>query len=478
MQPSTQRRDLLNLYASSRPTKRYFSAFSVFCLGFTLDFFDFYLVGFLLAVLGPGWHLTYGESSLILLSAGAGAIVGSLFSGSLADSLGRKRVLLISTTICGLGAGAVAFLPEGAWLLFAALRFIVGCGLAGAATTQTVLLVEHTPASYRTRLTGFPLIAASVGSLIASISAATFLHAFGWRGVAALGFAPLLVTLSAALFVPESGQWLISKGRLGEARNVFARLLGMDAADLPTMTTAANVTAAPAPSGRISELFLFPGRTLLVVVTWAALSTAGYGVYLWGPTIVALLLKIPPAEAARYFIVIALAGIAGRLLFSLLPRWMTRRKVCAIFGFGIAVSLGAAGLGAQQTVAGFPLFVAMVAVGALFFDGGWCVVGPYSVEIFPTRLAARAIGVGQAANGIGKILGPLCLAVIAGTGNVITPRATTDAVLPAFLFLAGCGLVIGILFAVLAPADASERGDTGIDTLSDTPGQAVNRIAH
>jgi putative MFS transporter len=478
MQPFTQQRDLLSLYASSRPTKRYFGAFSVFCLGFTLDFFDFYLVGFLLAVLGPGWHLTYGESSLILLSAGAGAIVGSLFSGSLADAFGRKRVLLVSTTICGLGAGAVAFLPEGGWLGFAALRFLVGCGLAGAATTQTVLLVEHTPASYRTRLTGFPFIAASVGSLIASISAATLLHAFGWRGVAALGFAPLLVTLSAALFVPESGQWLISKGRLNEARKVFARLLGIDAVDLPTMTAATSVTAAPAPNGRISELLSFPGRTLLVVVTWAALSTAGYGVYLWGPTIVALLLKISPSEAAKYFIVVSLAGIAGRLLLSLLPMWMTRRRVCAIFGFGIAVSLGVAGLGAQHTVAGFPLFVAMVAVGALFFDGGWCVIGPYSAEIFPTRLAARAIGVGQAANGIGKILGPLCLAVIAGTGNVITPRATTDAVLPAFLFLACCGLLIGILFAVLAPADASERGETGIETLSDTPGQAVNRIAH
>ena len=478
MQPSAQRRDLLSLYASSRPTRRYFSAFSVFCLGFALDFFDFYLVGFLVAVLGPGWHLTYGESSVILLSAGAGAIVGSLYSGSLADSFGRKRVLLISTTICGLGAGAVAFLPEGAWLAFAALRFLVGCGLAGAATTQTVLLVEHTPASYRTRLTGLPFIAGSVGSLVASISAATFLHAYGWRGVAALGFAPLLVTLCAALFVPESGQWLISKGRLGEARDVFARLLGTDAVDLPAMTTVANVAETPAPNGRIGELLLFPGRTLLVVLTWAALSTAGYGVYLWGPTIVALLLKIPPAEAARYFIIIALAGIAGRLLFSLLPRWMTRRKVCAIFGFGIAVSLGVAGVGAQHTVAGFPLFVAMVAVGALFFDGGWCVIGPYSVEIFPTRLAARAIGVGQAANGIGKILGPLCLAVIAGTGNVITPRATTDAVLPAFLFLAGCGLLIGILFAVLAPADASERGETGIETLSDTPGQAIKRIAH
>lgn len=473
-----QQGDLLSLYASTKPTRKYYWAFSVFCLGFTLDFFDFYLVGFLLAVLGPGWHLTYGQSSLILLSAGAGAILGSLFAGAIADAYGRKKVLLASTTLCGCAAGAVAFLPEGDWQWFAVLRFLVGFGLAGAATTQTVLLVEHTPANYRTRLTGFPFVAASVGSLIASISAATFLHAFGWRGVAALGFSPLLVTLSAIFLVPESGQWLISKGRLASARAVIGRLLGVNPTDLPAVSVESGGRAQAEPSGRISELTAYSGRTALVVLSWAALSTAGYGVYLWGPTIVSMLLKITPAQAAGYFVIVALAGIAGRLLLSIFPRWFPRRKVCLAMGFGIALTLILAGVYSKSIVSGFPVFVALVAAGALFFDGGWCVIGPYSAEIFPTRLAARAIGVGQAANGVGKILGPLCLALIAGTGNMVTPRATADSVLPAFVFLGCCGLLIGLLFLLFAPADASERGETGINAPTESGGRANSLIAH
>ena len=55
----------------------------------------------------------------------------------------------------------------------------------------------------------------------------------------------------------------------------------------------------------------------------------------------------------------------------------------------------------------------------------------------------------QAANGIGKIAGPLCLALIAGTTNLISPKATIDAITPAFLFLAGCGLAIGVAFTLL-----------------------------
>ena len=45
-----------------------------------VDFFDFYVVGFLVAVLAPKWHLTFGQTSVILMSAGVGAIVGALGS--------------------------------------------------------------------------------------------------------------------------------------------------------------------------------------------------------------------------------------------------------------------------------------------------------------------------------------------------------------------------------------------------------------
>jgi hypothetical protein len=58
-------------------------------------------------------------------------------------------------------------------------------------------------------------------------------------------------------------------------------------------------------------------------------------------------------------------------------------------------------------------------------------------------------GLAQAASGIGKIAGPLCLALIAGATNLITPKATIEAVTPAFLFLAACGLAIGLAFTLL-----------------------------
>ena len=49
------------------------------------------LVGYLVSQLAPGWHLTYGQSAVMLLSSGVGAIVGSLVGGQIADIIGRTE---------------------------------------------------------------------------------------------------------------------------------------------------------------------------------------------------------------------------------------------------------------------------------------------------------------------------------------------------------------------------------------------------
>ena len=43
-------------------------------LGDMLDFFDFFLIGYILAFILKEWHITYGQSAIILISAGLGAV--------------------------------------------------------------------------------------------------------------------------------------------------------------------------------------------------------------------------------------------------------------------------------------------------------------------------------------------------------------------------------------------------------------------
>jgi putative MFS transporter len=94
------------------------------------------------------------------------------------------------------------------------------------------------------------------------------------------------------------------------------------------------------------------------------------------------------------------------------------------------------------------VFAILVIVGAAFYSGAFSNMSPFVVEVFPVSLGGRAVGLAQAANGVGKILGPVCLALIAGSGDMVKPKATADAVGPAFMFLAICELAA--LIAIIA----------------------------
>jgi putative MFS transporter len=90
-----------------------------------------------------------------------------------------------------------------------------------------------------------------------------------------------------------------------------------------------------------------------------------------------------------------------------------------------------------------------MSVANLCVEGGFANLAPYTVERYGVSLGARASGLGQAANGFGKIIGPLSLSFIAGTSNLVTPQQTAAAVLPTFLFLAACMLPVALSFLLL-----------------------------
>ena len=96
-------------------------------LGDMLDFFDFYLIGFVLAFIVGSWHLTYGQSAMILLSSGLGAVPGGLFWGWLADRIGRRKVFIMTALNFSLATGLMALTPEqGGWIFLTVCRFLVG----------------------------------------------------------------------------------------------------------------------------------------------------------------------------------------------------------------------------------------------------------------------------------------------------------------------------------------------------------------
>ena len=264
--------NLLALFDTAPLNRRYWVSFALLSALFVLEFFDFLVVGYLLAVLGPQWHLTYGQSALILYSGGVGSILGALVFGGFADLWGRKAQMIIGTFICAVSAGLIGLVPSGSWQIFAVLRFFVGVGLTAGVVPSLTILVELTPTRHRTLLTSFYIVFASAGGLLASTTSAALLAALGWRGVAMLGVAPAFVGILIWIFVPKSVRWLAAKGRFAEARAKVAQA-SRPAAPVGAATDRTRPTTQP--RGKLSELYHHPRMFWETVLIWGGSSTAG-----------------------------------------------------------------------------------------------------------------------------------------------------------------------------------------------------------
>ncbi len=467
--------DLLSVLDQCPLNGRYWTVFGLLSAVGVVDFFDFFSVGFLVAVIGPQWHLTYGAAAAILLGGGIGAIVGSLAGGAVGDVWGRKAMIVVGTFICAIGAAAIAVIPNGAWVLFAVLRFFVGFGLGASFAPATTMIVEMTPTRHRTVVSSLFVLSASVGGFLASATVAALLGLIGWRGIAGLGVVPIVVAAGTLLFVPESIRWLTAKGRFEEARAAVAKLLQLPASAVPLPVAAAKPAARARAS--LAELYAQPALFWMTLITWGGAATAAYGMSLWGPTIIAQLMHISVKQAAHFFVYVSAAGILGKIVFSFAAPLFGRRRLGQIHGFATFFALAAAAYFHSLLIGGISVFVIALAFTDFFNAGGFSNLAPYTPEAYGVRMGSRASGLGQGANGAGKIIGPMSLALIAGTSNVLKPAATEAAVFPAFMFLACCGLAIGLAFTFLGrethgkavPQDAEDSAAVGLP-IATTPG--------
>jgi putative MFS transporter len=243
-------------------------------------------------------------------------------------------------------------------------------------------------------------------------------------------------------WVPESPHWLMRMGRFREARESLAWALqsNINKIDLP----AATVVAQQPPHW--SELFQYPRS---VVVSWVgnlAAQTGIYGLALWVPTLFMQVLKISPARASYMMIYCSASAFGGRLAFSYLSEWLGRRLSGGLYGFGAAVLVILSAYLRNEFLGVVSVFWLMLIVTYFFADGGFAIVGPYAAEVWPSRLRASGMGAAYGFGGVGKIIGPLGLALIVGSSNIVKPEASADKVIPAFIYLGAWFAIAGIVY--------------------------------
>src|SRR6202166_3448933 len=205
-------------------------------LGDMLEFFDYFLIGYVVAFIAGPWKLTFGESAVILLSSGFGAMFGAVFYGWLADKIGRRKVFLMTVINFSIATGILTFTPDNAWIFLSVFRFLIGFGVGGLYCVDLPLVQEFVPSSKRGAIGGLVTCAIPIGIGLGAVLGAYLAPVVGWRGLFAVGLLPALMTLLIRAWVPESPHWLVRRGRFDEARQSLAWALQMDPSEirLPT----------------------------------------------------------------------------------------------------------------------------------------------------------------------------------------------------------------------------------------------------
>jgi putative MFS transporter len=411
-------------------TKNQWKIFTACVFSIMLDFFDFGLIAFTLAFFVRDWHLTFGQTGTILFASGVAAIPGGIFFGWLGDKIGRRTVFIATILTFSLATGAMALTPSHGWVFLAAMRFVVGLGVGGMAAADLPLLQEFMPAAKRGWISGLSIGLLPLGPMLAAALAAYLGSTIGWRGLFLCGLAPAAMAFVIRLWVPESPRWLLGVGRIEEARRSLAWALQIDPQQI---ALPAAVPARENPAWR--ELFKYP-RSIAAACLTGLSQTGAVGLALWGVTLLVLVLKVTPEQAAFLSIWIAFVGIFGRAFGAWLSEALGRRGGGALLSLLAAATMSLAGYLHSYYVGTVSVFYLLLLVQSFFSNSTFAIVFPYMAELWPAQLRASGFGLVYGISNLGKFIGPAGLAVIAGASNYVKPAATLTAMVPGFNYFA------------------------------------------
>lgn len=214
---------------------------------------------------------------LVVATSLIGATVVTTFSGPLSDSVGRRPMLVASSLLYALAGLLMLWSPNVQLLLLS--RLVGGLAVGLAVTLVPVYISETAPAETRGRLNTIPQLTGSAGMFLGYcfVFAVTLSSSPDWRLMLGVVFLPALLYVGVAVwFLPESPRWLVSKGRMKEAREVLRMLRGRDDVDGELALLTEGLGAVGGGGDTVVEEYV-------VGPAAAAAHKDGAGVTLYGP---------------------------------------------------------------------------------------------------------------------------------------------------------------------------------------------------
>jgi sugar porter (SP) family MFS transporter len=347
-----------------------------------------------------------------------GCAIGAFFAGRLADTFGRRTIMLIAAVFFAVSAWGSGIATSSAEFIF--YRVLGGFAVGAASVLAPAYISEVTPARYRGAMSSIQQVAI-IGGLFASFlsnyliakfagaSTAMFLWGFeAWRWMFWIELAPAVVFFLALLFIPESPRYLVAVGKEVAALRVLSKLFGASSAESSLEAIKATVSADHRP--RFSDLLNPRGGGIRPIV-WVGIGLAvfqqlvGINVVFYYGSVLWQSAGFSENDALLINVISGGVSIGACIAAILVIDRIGRKPMLVIGSLGMSLTLGlmawafmvssrnAAG---QLELTGFFGPVALVAANlyVIFFNFSW---GPVMWvmlgEMFPNQFRGSALAV-------------------------------------------------------------------------------------
>ncbi len=357
-----------------------------------------------------------------------GCAVGAIIAGSLSDRWGRLRVMFLGAImffVSSIGAG----LAFAAWDL-ALWRVIGGLGIGIASVVAPAYIAEIAPRQIRGGLASLQQLAITIGIFAALLSDALLANSAGgadnvlwfgleaWRWMFIVGAVPAAVYGILAFTLPESPRFLIAKGRIDEAREIFARLvppadLDHTMRDLQTAIETDRKNAGVSLRGPVLGLqrIVWVGIILSVFQQFVGINVIFYySTSLWQSV------GFDESDSFTISVVTSITNVLVTLIAIFLVDRVGRKPILLTGSVLMTLSLGLMAISflfsetdsAGEVVLPAPWGpIALIAANVFVIGFGaswgplvWVLLG----EIFPSRIRGKALGVAAGAQWIANFL--------------------------------------------------------------------------
>ena len=342
-------------------------------------------------------------------SALVGCVAGAAVAGKLADTYGRRPMLIVAAvlfSLCAIGTGA-----SETFTVFIIWRIIGGIGIGIASTISPLYIAEIAPQETRGLFVSINQLTVVIGILAAQITnmliteviPAGYTHAqilaswngqTGWRWMFWAGFFPAVLFFLLMFLIPESPRYLAKKGNYDSAENTLTKIGGLAYAKEATVKIKETFTDETEKTDfkMLLDKKALPILTIGIVLAafqqWCGINIIfNYAQEIFvsaGYSINDLFMNIVITGSINLVFTLVAMGTVDKI----------GRKKLMLFGSGaLAVIYALLGYFYYTNVTGFPLLLLVLLAIAIYAMSLAPITWVILSEIFPNRIRGVAMSI-------------------------------------------------------------------------------------